>query len=151
MYYNEDELREHYLKLDCWDIKVAAFMLTHIEDEKERLELEELMRAAIIAGTLVPVLEGNNFKQEAIIAWHNVTVNNTTANIIPMTRKNGDETFKAMKHFIGEFERNREHNRTPTFDELFDILLSSDLSLWDITITPKDKRRLKQRHTGYYK
>lgn len=134
MHYQEDELREHFSKLECWDIKEAAFMLTHIEDEKERAELEELMQSAIIAGTLKPDFDDNHFKQETILAWHKPasqydavdTVNDSPAILPRRDLKSKSDTVKALEFYTDKFEA--KHKRTPGFNELYKILLKEDLS-----------------------
>ncbi len=77
-----------------------------------------------------------------------------TRRITPMsgsyrgTNYSGDDTFKAIKFCITQFEN--KYNRTPSFEKLWPILLNKDLSEWDVNFEKEDKRKVCQRYKRYY-
>jgi len=73
----------------------------------------------------------------------------STTSIIPIVPpQNENDKFKAIYHCIKKFEE--EYNETPSCEQLWRILLSADLSRWDVTFEKKDKTSVKRRYRRYY-
>jgi len=59
-----------------------------------------------------------------------------------------DDDYYAIVFHIEKWEK--EKGGTPTFNELWEVLIQADLSLWDINYLTKDRSRIKKRYQTLY-